>query len=180
KGLALDGGVELITPSEAARLAGSAGDSSGDQAPIPRTELTHQSAQNGIFFWRPRPLHPVSPGFFSSSADAAVFPGRRGLIAAATECGQFIGVEFGSEGRSFVVVVVGFHLSPQYLPDLTARVECSMERQDFIGHFFPDFFSLLLPFFIIFSFFFQAITNVSSISLHIHQSPSLIQYFFSP
>ena len=60
EGLAFDGGVELITPPETARLAGPPRNSSGDQAPIPRPELAHDLAQYCVFFRRPRSPNSIT------------------------------------------------------------------------------------------------------------------------
>lgn len=59
EGLALDGRVELVTPSEAAGFAGATGDSSCDEAPVPGPELADESAEHGVFFRRPGPLDSV-------------------------------------------------------------------------------------------------------------------------
>lgn len=57
EGLALEAGVELITPTEAARLPGTPRNSAGDEAPVPRPELAHQSTQHRVLIGRPRALH---------------------------------------------------------------------------------------------------------------------------
>lgn len=54
---ALDARVELITPPEAARLAGPAGNSSGDDAPIPGAKLADQPSQHLVLSRRPRSPH---------------------------------------------------------------------------------------------------------------------------
>lgn len=60
KGFALDRGIELITPPEAARLAGSAGDSASNEGPIPGAELAHEPTQYGVLLERPWALHFIS------------------------------------------------------------------------------------------------------------------------
>ena len=76
KGLALETGVKLITPSKAARLAGAAGDSAGDQAPISGPELPHKTTQHGVLLRRPRSLHFPPPAPAPSHALAVSQSGR--------------------------------------------------------------------------------------------------------
>lgn len=96
EGLALEAGVKLITPSEAARLARAAGDSAGDQAPISGPELLHQSTQHRVLLRRPRPLHFPPPAH-----GLAVSESRR--LAAA-----FVVLFFAHGGFAFWVLSVSF------------------------------------------------------------------------
>ncbi|KAK3024665.1 hypothetical protein RJ639_044281 [Escallonia herrerae] len=55
KRLALESGVQLIEPPEAARLARTPRDSSGDQSPIPRPVAQHELTQHLVLFGSPGP-----------------------------------------------------------------------------------------------------------------------------
>lgn len=59
EGLALDLGVELVTPAEAAGLAGAPGYPARYQRPVPRPEFLHQIAQQRVLIRGPGPLHPL-------------------------------------------------------------------------------------------------------------------------
>lgn len=164
KRLAFDGGIQLITPSEPARLPGSAGDSAGNQAPISGPELAHQAAENGVFLRRPRPFHSVSTRFLSAAGDTC-------LVAAPAAQGDVFGVSTAVDFRGNGESVVGFHgkwvwvwVCAQFLPDLTAKSVSSMERQlnRFIGHFFRDF--PLCRFFLFFSFSFPPLSGFLQIT----------------
>ncbi|TQD91160.1 hypothetical protein C1H46_023243 [Malus baccata] len=53
KGLVLDGGAELIAPTEAAGLAGAAGNASADEGPVTGAVLGHQFDQGGVLLRAP-------------------------------------------------------------------------------------------------------------------------------
>ncbi|KAJ9545303.1 hypothetical protein OSB04_025010 [Centaurea solstitialis] len=70
KGFAFNSRIKLITPPQTTRFPGSTRNPSSNQAPIPRSEIAHQLAQNGVLFRRPRTLHSVA-GLLSPTATAA-------------------------------------------------------------------------------------------------------------